>query len=256
MHVYICVCTLQVKFLICHMIAIVSNLWYAFLNNLSTYLIYLSFMIIQTEKVRLLKITENSEGLSSPEICGYNLTHWGRVTHICVGKTTIIGSDNGLSPYRHQAIIWTNAGILLSELLGSNFSEILIEIHTFSFTKMHLKMSSGKWRTFCLGLNVLKCAILQSIWGICIFSISWEIALWWMTLDPISEKSILVQVMAWCHKTTSQYLNQCWSCNTIGITRPKLVNSHNHKYLNDVSHLHVCKVWQKRSSCGSSYSKQ
>ena len=26
------------------------------------------------------------------------LTHWGRVTHICVGNLTIIGSDNGLSP--------------------------------------------------------------------------------------------------------------------------------------------------------------
>ena len=33
------------------------------------------------------------------------LTHWGRVTHICVSKLTIIGSDNGLSPDRRQAII-------------------------------------------------------------------------------------------------------------------------------------------------------
>ena len=41
------------------------------------------------------------------------LTHWGRVTHICVSKLSIIGSDNGLSPDRRQAIIWTNAGILL-----------------------------------------------------------------------------------------------------------------------------------------------
>ena len=41
------------------------------------------------------------------------LTHWGRVTHICVDKLTIIGSDNGLSPGRRQAIIWTSAGILL-----------------------------------------------------------------------------------------------------------------------------------------------
>ena len=41
------------------------------------------------------------------------LTHWGRVTQICVGKLTIIGSDNGLSPGRRQAIIWTMAGILL-----------------------------------------------------------------------------------------------------------------------------------------------
>ena len=31
-----------------------------------------------------------------------------------------------------------------------------IQIHKFLFKKMHLKMSSGKWRPFCLGLNVLK----------------------------------------------------------------------------------------------------
>ena len=39
----------------------------------------------------------------------YILTHWGRVTHICVDNLTIIGSDYGLSPGRCLAIIWTNA---------------------------------------------------------------------------------------------------------------------------------------------------
>ena len=84
------------------------------------------------------------------------LTHWGRVTHICVGNLTIIGPDNGLSPGRRQAITWANDGILLIRPLGTNFSEILIEIHTFSFKKMRFKLSSGKWRPFYLGLNVLK----------------------------------------------------------------------------------------------------
>ena len=82
-------------------------------------------------------------------------THWGRVTHICVNKLTVFGSDNGSSPGRHQAIIWTNAGILLIGTLGTHFSEILIEIRPFSFKKMHLKMSSAKWRPSCFGLNVL-----------------------------------------------------------------------------------------------------
>ena len=67
--------------------------------------------------------------------------HWGRVTHICVGKLTIIG-------------------ILLIRTLRTNFSEILIVIHTFSFTKMHLKPSSAKWRPFCFGINVL----IRSTW--------------------------------------------------------------------------------------------
>ena len=77
------------------------------------------------------------------------------MTHICVSKLTISGSDNGLSPGRRQAIIWTNARLLLIGSLGTNFIEILIGIQTFSFKKMHLKISSAKWRPFCLGLNVL-----------------------------------------------------------------------------------------------------
>ena len=50
------------------------------------------------------------------------LTHWGRVMHISVSKLTIIGSDNGLTPTRHQAIIWTNVGIMLIRTLGTNSS--------------------------------------------------------------------------------------------------------------------------------------
>ena len=92
-----------------------------------------------------------------PFCLGLNvLTHWGRVTHICVSELTIIVSDNILSPGRHQAIIWTNAGILLIGPYEINFSEILIEILTFSFMKMSLKVSFAKWRPFCLGINVLK----------------------------------------------------------------------------------------------------
>ena len=72
-----------------------------------------------------------------------NLNHWGQVIHICICNLTIIGSDNGLSLGRRQAIIWTNAGMLF-EPLGTNFSEIII------------KMLSMKWRPFCLGLNELR----------------------------------------------------------------------------------------------------
>ena len=93
----------------------------------------------------------------------YSLTHWGRVTHICVGYLIIIGSDNGLAPTRRQAIIWTNTGILLIGHLGTNFSEILIEILTFSFRKMRLKVSSAKWQPLCLGSNVLNILFARSI---------------------------------------------------------------------------------------------
>ena len=67
----------------------------------------------------------------------------------------IIGSDNGMSPGRRQAIIWTNAGILSIRISGTNFREILVEIHIFH-SRNALKKSSGKWWPFCLGFNVLR----------------------------------------------------------------------------------------------------
>ena len=82
--------------------------------------------------------------------------------YICVGNLTIIGADNGLSPGRRQAITWTNVGILLIGPLRTNFSGMLFEIHTFSFKKIHLKMSSGKWRPFFFGLSVSKKVALWS----------------------------------------------------------------------------------------------
>ena len=76
------------------------------------------------------------------------LTHCGRAMHMCVSKLTIIGLGNGLLPGRCQAITSTNNGILLNRTLGTNFSDILCEIH--SFKKMYLKMFSAKWQQFCL----------------------------------------------------------------------------------------------------------
>ena len=67
-----------------------------------------------------------------------------------------IGSDNGFSPVRRQAIIWTNAGLLSIGPLGTNFSEILIKIQNFPITKMHLEISSAKRRPFCSGGDELK----------------------------------------------------------------------------------------------------
>ena len=102
-------------------------------------------------------------------------THWGLVTNICASQLTIIGADNGmyatvnwvsigwdngLSPFQCQAIIWTNAGMFLIGTLGTNFSEILSEIHEFSFKKMHLKMLSAKWPPFGVSLNVLNGRLL------------------------------------------------------------------------------------------------
>ena len=105
-----------------------------------------------------------------------SLTHWGRVTHICVSDLTSIGSDNGLSPGRRQAIIWTNAGILLIGPLGTNFSSVsmripkLVRCHSYIEIIMHFKVVlflryklffSWKYNWFC------------SIWWL------WY-AVWWL----------------------------------------------------------------------------
>ena len=52
----------------------------------------------------------------------------GQVTHICISKLTIIGSDNGLLPHQFQVIIWINAGLLSIGPLGTNFSETLVKM--------------------------------------------------------------------------------------------------------------------------------
>ena len=118
--------------------------------------------------------------LSHVTLMTSSLTHWGRVTHICVSKPTIIGSDNGLSPGRRQAIIRTNDGILLIGPLGTIFSEILIRIQIFSFKKMRLKMSSGKWRPSCLCLNVLTGTWLSHVTSMTCWlkSIPWFLMSW------------------------------------------------------------------------------
>ena len=79
------------------------------------------------------------------------LTHFPLVPHT---NRAGIGLDSGLSPIRRQAIIWINAALLSIGPVERNVSKIRIEIQNFSITKMYLKMSSGKWRPFCLGKNV------------------------------------------------------------------------------------------------------
>ena len=74
----------------------------------------------------------------------YSLVNW-----------TIIGSDNDLAHVRLQTIIRTNTELLSIHPRGTYLHEISIKFKTFSFKKMHLNVSSAKWRPFCLSLNVL-----------------------------------------------------------------------------------------------------
>ena len=86
-------------------------------------------------------------GISDHQQLFNSLFRFSRVMQICVSKLATIRSDNGLSPVQHQAIIWTDAVILLIGPLGT--------IHTFLLKKMHLKMLSAKQQSFGLSLIVL-----------------------------------------------------------------------------------------------------
>ena len=113
-------------------------------------------------------ITFQCKWLKLTLCCGFlkftahTLIKWGRMTHIYVGKLTITtSSDSGLSPGRHQAIIWTYAGILLIGPLGTNFSETLIEIQTFSLKKICLKMHLQNVHCVIISSYICKCHIIN-----------------------------------------------------------------------------------------------
>ena len=77
----------------------------------------------------------------------YLLTHWGRVMHICVSKLTIIGSDNGLSPGQRQAIIWTNAGLLLTRPLAE-LPRCLSNFRVFEQLQNSKLLAASFWETW------------------------------------------------------------------------------------------------------------
>ena len=116
-------------------------------TSVNTIVNLLQFLYIQVHSNHVTQRTYRITGINSL-----------RPSDACmrVSKLRCIGSDNGLSPGRRWAIIWPNAEILLIGPLGINYGEISIASNTFSsHLKMHLKMSSAKWRLFRFGLNEL-----------------------------------------------------------------------------------------------------
>ena len=92
--------------------------------------------------------------------------------YICLGNLTIIGSDNGLSPDRRQAIVWTNAGILVIGPLGTNFNGMLNEIYTFSFRPILVSKDwlgclkdpyCGRYLNLCHNILKMKLSVRKSI---------------------------------------------------------------------------------------------
>ena len=73
-----------------------------------------------------------------------SITHWVRVTHLCIGNICHHWLNNGLSPVWPQAIVEIKYGILTGPL-ETNFKEIRIQIQRFSCRKVNMKMSANWW---------------------------------------------------------------------------------------------------------------
>ena len=87
------------------------------------------------------------------------------MTHICISKLTMIGSDNGLAPGRCQGIYLNQCQVFVNWTLRNKSQWNFNQIPTFSLMKMHLKISSMKWRPFCLGGDELNNWCAESCWG-------------------------------------------------------------------------------------------
>ena len=100
------------------------------------------------------------------------LTHWGRVTHVCVGNLTIIGSDNGLSPGGRShnlnqcwnIVNWTPRNNLLWNVNRNSY----IFIHENQFENVVWKMAAILSLPQCvkrksvLGIKFLCCLYLNN----------------------------------------------------------------------------------------------
>ena len=172
-------------------------------------------------------------GLQSPLTLELNWVHWStcshqrcvpsRPTHAGWGVRSLTPHDQTLGsgllvsiepsggqpicmwrPGRRLAITWTNVGILLIGPLGTNFSEMLIEIQTFSFKKIHWKMSSGKMAAIFLGISVLKSRMVYVRCRIFVF-------IGEMSTSFVSQTSYLY----WIILATNRYIFA--SCNKTGV---------------------------------------
>ena len=151
-----------------------------------------------------------------PKLVSDFLIHWGRVTHICVGKLTIIGSDNGLSPGRRQAIIWTSGGVLLIGPLGTNFSEILIGIQHVHLSRpqcpgIHYNLD-WKRRAVTL-LTFLSQEALHprlSLWQHAVLSVTTELAPWQLSVSNLNKLRPRKKLPTFCNRRHFQIHSFNW----------------------------------------------
>ena len=122
--------------------------------------------------------------------------HWFQITHAGLMTSLKIAEE-----------IWWNLPVLGSD--NNSMRNILNSL------------TPGRFQ-FNIRKVIFKLTLVNGGWGI-----AYEIALRWMPQDLTDDKSIWVQVMAWCRQATSHYLSQCWpiSMSPNGVTRPQWVKN-------------------------------
>ena len=99
----------------------------------------------------------------------------------------LIGSSNGFSLAWHQAITWANDDVLSFGPLGTNISEIWINMYNFSVNTLRLRQNCRHFAD-----DIFKCIFLnENVW------ISLQIWLKFVPKVPINNIPPLVQIMAW-----------------------------------------------------------
>ena len=112
--------------------------------------------------------------------------------------------EMGLSSVRYQALTWTNANLLSNGPSGTHFSEIFIEIQTFSLMKMHLKMLTAKW-----GQDKMTTLSNTFSW---MKMLEFRLRFHWSLLSRVQLTVFQHWFRQWlgAGQATSHYLNQWW----------------------------------------------
>ena len=137
----------------------------------------------------------------------------GHSTRAVKGNYTKLYLKNSLSPGWSQAFIWTDAEILLIGPLGSNCTEIVIEIITLSFKKIRFKVSSMKRRPFCIGLNVLNNCddfFIVATHGVQSVQLLVYIICRFRGITQTLQHSIM---QLWCYLSFERSFRDTWNCS-------------------------------------------
>ena len=88
------------------------------------------------------------------------------MAHICVNKLDVIGSSNGLSPVRRQAVVWINDDLLLIGPLEIIFGEIAIKITSTFIQEDAFENVVCETGLFCFGLIVFQACKFTALYGV------------------------------------------------------------------------------------------